>query len=150
MTKTTDYEALQEGARQDAIQRTVVGIAVRRDSRLLVLQRKSDDFQRNLWEIPGGHVEVGESIPQAVARELQEETGWTLQEIMGFIDAFDYDGEAGDVTREWNFHVTAAMTSALVHTEHQAHAWVGAEDYGNYPMTDEMRRTVARALDQLG
>jgi 8-oxo-dGTP diphosphatase len=143
---TIDYEALQQRARQDAIQRTVVGIAVRRNSRLLLLRRKVDDFQPNLWEIPGGHVEVGESIPKAVARELQEETGWTLQEITGLIDAFDYDGEAGDVTREWNFHVTATMTSTLVHPEHQAHAWVGAEDYGNYPMTDEMRRTVALAL----
>ncbi len=147
---TLDYEAMQDEARRDGIRRTVVGIAVRRDSRLLLLRRKSDDFQPNLWEIAGGHVEVGESIPQAVARELQEETGWTLREITGLIDAFDYEGEAGDVTRSWNFRVTATMTSALVHVEHQAHAWVGAEDYGNYPMTDEMRCTVARALGLRG
>ena len=148
--KATDYEGLQEGAERDAVQHTVVGIAVRRDSRILLLQRKSDDFQPNLWEIPGGHVEVGESIPEAIARELQEETGWTLQEIIGFVDAFDYDGEAGDTTREWNFYVRAATTSALVHPEHQSHAWVGAEDYRDYPMTDEMRRTVERALGQNG
>lgn len=121
---------------------------MRHDSRLLLLQRKSDDFHPDLWELPGGHIEEGESIYEALARELQEETGWTLEGIVGFIDAFDYPGEAGHLTREWNFEVSARMDAELAHPEHQAHAWAGADDYRNYRMTDEMRRTVARALDQ--
>ena len=33
--------------------------------------------QRTTWEIPGGHIEAGESAIEAAARELQEETGAT-------------------------------------------------------------------------
>ena len=148
--QSVDYAALQEKAREDGIRRTVVGIAVGKGKQLLLLQRRSDDFLPDVWELPGGHVEEGESIPDTVARELLEETGWVLEEIEEFIDEFDYPGEAGETTREWNFRVRAAMASALVHPEHQAAAWVGPEEIAGYDMTQEMRRTVARALARFG
>lgn len=34
-------------------------------------------WERQTWEIPGGHIEPGESALEAAARELQEETGAT-------------------------------------------------------------------------
>lgn len=37
--------------------------------------------ERNTWEIPGGHIEEGESWLEAVKRELYEETGATDAEI---------------------------------------------------------------------
>jgi 8-oxo-dGTP diphosphatase len=44
---------------------------------VLLIKRKNDPF-KNLWAIPGGFVEAGESLEQAVARELQEETGISI------------------------------------------------------------------------
>lgn len=51
-----------------------------RDSagRLLLVQRAHDPG-RGLWSLPGGRVEPGESDPEAVRREILEETGLTVR-----------------------------------------------------------------------
>lgn len=49
---------------------------------------------RQTWEIPGGHIEPGESALEAAARELQEETGatdFTLQPVCWY-SAWRADG----------------------------------------------------------
>jgi 8-oxo-dGTP diphosphatase len=50
----------------------VGGVAVKDDALLLVRRRNPPEAGR--WTIPGGRVEVGESLAQAVERELREET----------------------------------------------------------------------------
>ncbi|MFI5342550.1 MAG: NUDIX domain-containing protein [Candidatus Methylomirabilales bacterium] len=42
----------------------------------ILLQRRSDN---GLWGLPGGSVEIGESVCQAVLREVREETGLTVE-----------------------------------------------------------------------
>src|SRR5262245_3038067 len=44
----------------------------------LVLQRRADN---GLWALPGGVVEVGESVAQAVVREVKEETGLDVEPV---------------------------------------------------------------------
>jgi 8-oxo-dGTP diphosphatase len=43
--------------------------------KLLVLQRKDTGWEDGKWTVPSGHVEPGESVLAAAARELEEETG---------------------------------------------------------------------------
>ncbi len=50
-------------------------ITVREDSRILVAQRRHDDMLGGMWEFPGGKQEPGETLPQALIRELHEELG---------------------------------------------------------------------------
>ena len=54
---------------------TVVAALIRRDSKILVCQRRRDDSYALLWEFPGGKVEPGETQREALARELREELG---------------------------------------------------------------------------
>lgn len=52
-----------------------VGILLRPDGRILLGQRPDDKPWPGWWELPGGKIEAGESVLQALARELDEELG---------------------------------------------------------------------------
>ena len=61
-----------------------VSTAVFRDGRVLIVRRAKGAY-RDLWSLPGGHVEFGEPLAAAAAREVLEETGLEV-EITGFVD----------------------------------------------------------------
>lgn len=54
---------------------TVVAALIHSDGKLLVCQRKRGTSFARMWEFPGGKVKQGESLEQALARELEEELG---------------------------------------------------------------------------
>ena len=62
------YEEAPVGARQK-----YAVIIAKHEGKLLWCRHKD----RDTWEVPGGHIEPGETAIEAAARELQEETGAT-------------------------------------------------------------------------
>jgi 8-oxo-dGTP diphosphatase len=50
-----------------------VGVVCDAQNRILIAQRPQHVHQGGLWEFPGGKIEPGESVEQALARELAEE-----------------------------------------------------------------------------
>jgi len=53
----------------------VVAAILERDGRVLVGRRQPEQSHPLQWEFPGGKVEPGETPPQALTRELEEELG---------------------------------------------------------------------------
>jgi 8-oxo-dGTP diphosphatase len=64
-----------------------VGGVVIRDSRALLIRRGSEPLKGE-WSIPGGTLEVGETIAEGIVRELREETGLEVK-LLELIEVFE-------------------------------------------------------------
>lgn len=53
----------------------VVAGFIEKDGKVLVVKRPTDKKRGGFWEFPGGKVEAGESLQEALRRELKEELG---------------------------------------------------------------------------
>ena len=68
-----------------------VAVLVRNHDNQLLLVKRSVEPARGAWCLPGGFIEIDESIEEAVLRELEEETG-LKGEIEGLVDFFSQKG----------------------------------------------------------
>lgn len=59
-----------------------VGILIRSDGALLLATRPPGKPYAGYWEFPGGKLEAGETVEQALRRELQEELGIAIADAM--------------------------------------------------------------------
>ena len=79
------------------------------------------------WDIVGGHVEAGETPEQALAREIEEETGWTLRRIEALFAEWDWT-DHGETRHELDYLVEVdgdLSSPRLERDKHDAYDWVG-------------------------
>jgi 8-oxo-dGTP diphosphatase len=55
-----------------------VGVLIDREGQFLLTSRPQGKVYEGYWEFPGGKIEAGETVEQALRRELQEELGITI------------------------------------------------------------------------
>jgi 8-oxo-dGTP diphosphatase len=65
------------GAERSVVE-VAVGVLLRPDGCFLLTSRPPGKVYAGYWEFPGGKLEPGESVEQALARELQEELGLVI------------------------------------------------------------------------
>lgn len=75
-----DAEAGRVGGEQRPVVAVAVGILIDAKDRFLLTSRPEGKAYAGYWEFPGGKLEAGESVEQALRRELQEEIGVTIGE----------------------------------------------------------------------
>jgi 8-oxo-dGTP diphosphatase len=113
-------------------ERLVVGAVVIDPAGRAFVQKRSDT-QRifpSCWECVGGHVEPGETMQAALAREVHEETGWTLRRIVARVGEWTWEA-AGEPHREVDFLIEVEGDLAAPQLERQTHTefrWVGDVD----------------------
>ncbi|WP_089959953.1 NUDIX domain-containing protein [Limnohabitans sp. 2KL-3] len=71
-------EDLSTGQAERAVVDVAVGVLLQADGHFLLTSRPEGKVYAGYWEFPGGKLEAGESVEQALRRELQEELGITI------------------------------------------------------------------------
>ena len=117
---------------------------------LLVLQRAVGNMFAGNWELAGGKVEATDaSVRDAVAREVLEETGLKVSEVLGEIDdvhelKLEIDRK-GLVPVRYAVAVENSNNITLSPEEHSQYRWVTLEDVDSLSMSPGMRKAVENA-----
>ena len=113
-----------------------VGV-IKKDDLIFIAKRHELQHQGGKWEFPGGKVEAGETVTQALARELNEEIGIDVQSSTPFLEIHhDYP----DKSVHLDIHLVEAFDGEARHLEGQDHKWVAISDLNNYefPVANEV------------
>jgi ADP-ribose pyrophosphatase YjhB (NUDIX family) len=127
--------------------------AVIRDGRVLIV-RRGGTFGRGIYTLPGGVVEAGETLTDAVIREVQEETGVAIEPVglAGYREMIMRDDD-GKTVRHFVIVCFAARWIAGEPvpdmTEIAEAAWRLPEELDGLKTTDGLREIVADAMGKL-
>lgn len=132
-----DLEVLQAQA-GTAERRCVVGALILNSGGRVFVQRRGPDrsFLPNGWDLVGGHVEHGETLLEALHREVAEETGWTVvgaQQLAFVGDWWTDPADASTARREFDFLVEVdgdPSQPRLEQPKHTEFRWIGADEVG--------------------
>lgn len=125
-----------------------VGAVVVDDERLLLVQRSAPPGQ-GLWAVPGGRVERGETLQEATAREVLEETGLVVE--VGDV-AWVGDAIGPGAPPEWHVLIVDFWATGrgepVAGDDASAVAWVPIAGLRQHPMVDTMYDLVERLWPQ--
>jgi 8-oxo-dGTP diphosphatase len=85
----------------------IVAALIRRGDEVLMVQQQGPNDPAPGWALPGGVVEPGERLLQALAREVREETGLAIGDAGQLLYVAEYGEDSGPYGVAFVFEVTA-------------------------------------------
>ncbi|MFE2105141.1 NUDIX domain-containing protein [Kitasatospora sp. NPDC059463] len=116
------------------------------DAGRVLLQRRTDN---GMWALPGGRMDIGESLAGCGVRETREETGIDI-EITGIVGTytdprhvFAYDD--GEVRQEFSICLLGRPLGGELRVSDESHevAWFSPAETDGLPMVSNIRRRLA-------
>jgi ADP-ribose pyrophosphatase YjhB (NUDIX family) len=132
--------------------RPVVGVGgvVVQDGRALIVKRAHEP-RKGEWSLPGGLVELGETLAEAARREIKEETGLDV-EVSEVLEVFDRVHRLEGRVR-YHFVIVDYLCRPMDGTlqagdDAEAVAWVTADEIASYGVNEFATRVILRGLER--
>ncbi len=124
-----------------------VGGVVVRAGKILLIRRRFDP-NKGKWSFPGGLVELGESVRDAVKREVEEETGLTarIERLIDVVDEVTPDSK-GRIKYHFvlaDFLMKQVSGKVTTNQEISEFAWVSLLGAKRYDTTNTVRMILKR------
>ncbi|MET3983284.1 NUDIX domain-containing protein [Streptomyces sp. PvR034] len=139
-----DYEDDPGAPEANSLVPAASAVVVDDEGRVL-LQRRTDN---GMWALPGGKMELGESIGDCAIRETLEETGMTV-EVTGIVGTYTNPGHVfayddGEVRQEFSVCLLARPTGGTLRASDESFevAWFAPDAIDDLPMVPSIRKRI--------
>jgi 8-oxo-dGTP diphosphatase len=134
----------------------VASAAIRDKNNGILLLRRARNFLdsdagKGMWELPGGKVEFGEKVQNALKREIREETGIHVPDDFQLSEIFDYTIEDDKrivhrIHIVYTFHLQP-FPEIILSEEHDRYIIIyDPSEIRKYPMLQEIKKFVLSCL----
>ena len=145
-----DYIEDPKAPTANSVVPSVVAVVEDDQGRILLIHKTDND----LWALPGGGHDIGESIAETVVREVKEETGYDV-EVVDIVGTYTnprhvmaYDD--GEVRQQFSICFAARLLGGELKTSSESKevAWVAPADTVTLQMHPSMRMRLAHYLER--
>ena len=138
-------------SRREYPEQPVVGVGgeVIQDGRALLIRRGSEPLAGQ-WSIPGGMLELGETIAEGVRRELREETSLDVR-VLELIEVFERIFRDSGGRTQYHFVILDYLCEAVAGAPHPGGdvtdiAFAAPEELNRYSLTEAVTRVLGKAF----
>jgi ADP-ribose pyrophosphatase YjhB (NUDIX family) len=145
----TDYYNDPDAPPANSVVPSTIAVVTDEHDRIVLVRRRDND----LWALPGGGMELGESIVDTAVREVKEETGLDV-EVTGLIGVYTNPHHVmaytdGEVRQQFSLCFTT-RGDLLADSESTDIAWTPSRDIPSLNMHPSMRLRIQHYLEHHG
>jgi molecular chaperone GrpE (heat shock protein) len=144
-------------SRSRAMTLTIKAVVLNKKNEILILKRSQNNkFSLGKYDLPGGHIEVKESLKDSILREIKEETGLdtVFGEIIDVVEFLPNSPQFKEEKRGIRCICYSESTEVKLSPEHEKFEWIPIEKAPNRFSEDdgfenEKRNTILKAQKYL-
>lgn len=129
------------------IQQVSIKGILRRNNKALFLKTA----KKEMYELPGGRIDFGESVEQTFKREIKEELGFEKIKMGNLINTWSFT----NIRENVNYHFTlfdfeffTDESKIELSDEHTDYKWIGVEELNKFEMRDGYKKSIKKYFNE--